>query len=107
MSVCLAEYKEEVAYVLKMETAVCSETAVAFYQTTWRHILEDKALIVVRISDLNVTTDVSKSHVRVIAMFTDLFHKRELKTIKVEASVIQEHMYTHIRLINMTARSEF
>jgi hypothetical protein len=92
-----------------MDTAVSSETAVAFYQTTWRHILEDKALIVVKFSDLNVTTDVSKSHVRMIAMFTVLFHNREFKIIKVEASVIQEHTYTctHIWLIDMTAKSEF
>jgi hypothetical protein len=41
------------------------------------------------------------------AMFTDIFHNRELKITKVEASVIQEYMYTHIRLINMTAKSEF
>jgi hypothetical protein len=54
-----------------------------------------------------VTTDVSNSLVRMVAMFTDIFHNRELKITEMEASVIQEHMYTHIHVINMTAKSEF
>lgn len=42
-----------------------------------------------------------------VAILTDIFHNRELKITKVEEVVFQEHVYTHIRLINMTAKSEF